>query len=172
MTYDLAVMGSGPGGCAAALTAARRGLRVGLIERAEVGGVCLNVGCIPTKALLSVSSLLRRVRQAQPDARQERPFRLECHRRRLAEQVNVAPATGRATCGRLVLREPAVPDTWRDAIQGAARAGRVPASLSLTDEREQRAVDAHKAGCDRTRAVRLFLRPFAVLCGQKFAFAH
>jgi len=64
MTYDLAVMGSGPGGCAAALTAARRGLRVGLIERAEVGGVCLNVGCIPTKALLSVSSLLRRVRQA------------------------------------------------------------------------------------------------------------
>ncbi|MBI3020590.1 MAG: dihydrolipoyl dehydrogenase [Candidatus Omnitrophica bacterium] len=63
--YDLAVVGSGPGGCAAALTAVRRGLRVCLIEREEVGGVCLNVGCIPTKALLSVAALLRRLRQAQ-----------------------------------------------------------------------------------------------------------
>lgn len=61
---DLAVIGSGPGGCAAALTAARRGLRVCLIERAEVGGVCLNVGCIPTKALVSVAAFLRRLRQA------------------------------------------------------------------------------------------------------------
>ena len=58
--YDLAVVGSGPGGCAAALTAARRGLRVGLIEREAVGGVCLNVGCIPTKALLAVAHLVRR----------------------------------------------------------------------------------------------------------------
>lgn len=64
MAYDLAVVGSGPGGCAAALTAARRGLRVCLIERDDLGGVCLNIGCIPTKALLSVSSLVRRVREA------------------------------------------------------------------------------------------------------------
>ena len=64
MSYDLIVIGSGPGGCAAALTAARRGLRVGLIEREAVGGVCLNVGCIPTKALVSVAHLLRRVRRA------------------------------------------------------------------------------------------------------------
>ncbi len=63
-TCDLAVVGSGPGGYAAALTAARRGLRVCLIEREQWGGVCLNIGCIPTKALLSVSHLLRRVRQA------------------------------------------------------------------------------------------------------------
>ena len=61
---DLAVIGSGPGGCAAALAASRRGLRVRLIERADVGGVCLNVGCIPTKALVSVASFLRQLRHA------------------------------------------------------------------------------------------------------------
>ena len=58
------MIGSGPGGYAAALTAARRGLRVGLIEREQVGGVCLNVGCIPTKALLSVSGFVRRLKRA------------------------------------------------------------------------------------------------------------
>jgi len=62
--YDLAVIGSGPGGCAAALTAARRGLRVALIEREALGGVCLNVGCIPTKALVAVAHAVRRIRQA------------------------------------------------------------------------------------------------------------
>ncbi|MBI3997245.1 MAG: dihydrolipoyl dehydrogenase [Candidatus Omnitrophica bacterium] len=61
---DLAVIGSGPGGCAAALTAARRGLRVGLIEREQCGGVCLNVGCIPTKALATVAHAMRRIREA------------------------------------------------------------------------------------------------------------
>ena len=63
--YDVAVIGSGPGGCAAALTAARRGARVCLIEREQWGGVCLNVGCIPTKALVAVSQRLRYVRDAQ-----------------------------------------------------------------------------------------------------------
>lgn len=64
MGYDLAVVGSGPGGYAAALTAARRGLRVCLIEREEWGGVCLNVGCIPTKALLVVAQFVRRLQRA------------------------------------------------------------------------------------------------------------
>lgn len=62
--HDFVVIGSGPGGCAAALTAARRGLRVGLIEREQTGGVCLNVGCIPTKALLSIAHLIRRLTRA------------------------------------------------------------------------------------------------------------
>ncbi len=61
---DLAVIGSGPGGYAAALTGARRGLRVALIEREHWGGVCLNVGCIPTKALLAVAHLIRRIQRA------------------------------------------------------------------------------------------------------------
>ncbi len=62
--HDLVVVGSGPGGTAAALAAARRGLRVAIVERGAVGGVCLNVGCIPTKALVSVAHLWRRIENA------------------------------------------------------------------------------------------------------------
>ncbi|MEG1700694.1 MAG: dihydrolipoyl dehydrogenase [Alistipes sp.] len=52
MKYDILVVGSGPGGYVAAIRAAQLGKRVALVERAETGGVCLNWGCIPTKALL------------------------------------------------------------------------------------------------------------------------
>ena len=50
MNTDLIIIGSGPGGYRAAEHAARNGLQVAIIERAEVGGTCLNRGCIPTKA--------------------------------------------------------------------------------------------------------------------------
>lgn len=52
MEYDIVVIGSGPGGYVAAIRAAQLGMRVAVVERAELGGVCLNWGCIPTKALL------------------------------------------------------------------------------------------------------------------------
>lgn len=52
MDYDLIVIGSGPGGYVAAIRATQLGMRVAVVERAETGGVCLNWGCIPTKALL------------------------------------------------------------------------------------------------------------------------
>lgn len=52
MKYDLIVIGSGPGGYVAAIRAAQLGLKVGVIEKSELGGVCLNWGCIPTKSLL------------------------------------------------------------------------------------------------------------------------
>jgi dihydrolipoamide dehydrogenase len=51
-SYDLIVIGSGPGGYVAAIRAAQLGLRTAIVERAELGGICLNWGCIPTKALL------------------------------------------------------------------------------------------------------------------------
>ncbi|MDR3498582.1 MAG: dihydrolipoyl dehydrogenase [Parvibaculum sp.] len=51
-TYDLVVIGSGPGGYVAAIRAAQLGMDVAIVERAELGGICLNWGCIPTKALL------------------------------------------------------------------------------------------------------------------------
>ena len=50
--YDILVIGGGPGGMGAALRAAELGRKTALVERAELGGVCLNWGCIPTKALL------------------------------------------------------------------------------------------------------------------------
>lgn len=52
MKYDIIVIGSGPGGYVAAIRASQLGKRVAIVEKAELGGVCLNWGCIPTKALL------------------------------------------------------------------------------------------------------------------------
>ena len=62
-TYDLIVIGAGPGGYVAAIRAAQLGLRTAVVEREHVGGTCLNWGCIPTKSLLrnaEVLSLLKR----------------------------------------------------------------------------------------------------------------
>ncbi|HEY4342871.1 MAG TPA: dihydrolipoyl dehydrogenase [Parvibaculum sp.] len=52
VNYDLVVIGSGPGGYVAAIRASQLGLKAAIVERAELGGICLNWGCIPTKALL------------------------------------------------------------------------------------------------------------------------
>lgn len=52
MDYDLIIIGSGPGGYVAAIRAAQLKMKVAVVERAELGGICLNWGCIPTKALL------------------------------------------------------------------------------------------------------------------------
>lgn len=57
--FDLIVIGSGPGGYVAAIRAAQYGLKTAVVERRDVGGTCLNRGCIPTKALLHASSLYR-----------------------------------------------------------------------------------------------------------------
>jgi dihydrolipoamide dehydrogenase len=51
--YDVAILGSGPGGYVAALRASQLGLRTAIVERGHLGGTCLNVGCIPTKAMLA-----------------------------------------------------------------------------------------------------------------------
>jgi dihydrolipoamide dehydrogenase len=56
-TYDLIVLGSGPGGYVAAIRAAQLKMKVGIVEREKLGGICLNWGCIPTKALLRTSEI-------------------------------------------------------------------------------------------------------------------
>lgn len=60
LDYDLAIVGSGGGAFAAAIAARRRDLRVAMIERGTIGGTCVNVGCIPSKALLAASEARRR----------------------------------------------------------------------------------------------------------------
>src|SRR3954452_1825296 len=56
-TYDLVILGSGPGGYVAAIRAAQLGMKVAIVEREKLGGICLNWGCIPTKALLRTSEI-------------------------------------------------------------------------------------------------------------------
>lgn len=63
-SFDLVVIGGGPGGYVAALRAAQLGLRTALVEREGLGGICLNWGCIPTKALLHSADTVRRIRHA------------------------------------------------------------------------------------------------------------
>jgi dihydrolipoamide dehydrogenase len=65
VTPRVVVLGGGPAGDVAALRAAQLGAQVTLIERAELGGTCLNWGCIPTKSLLATADLLRRIRRAE-----------------------------------------------------------------------------------------------------------
>ncbi|HEY1011658.1 MAG TPA: dihydrolipoyl dehydrogenase [Herpetosiphonaceae bacterium] len=63
--YDVVIIGSGPGGEVAALRAVQLGLKVAVVERDQVGGVCLNIGCIPTKALLHCADLLEETREGK-----------------------------------------------------------------------------------------------------------
>jgi dihydrolipoamide dehydrogenase len=64
MDYDLAIIGAGPGGYVAAIRAGQTGLKTALIEKTRVGGMCLNWGCIPTKALLESAKRLQAVKDA------------------------------------------------------------------------------------------------------------
>jgi len=64
-TYDVVVIGSGPGGYVAAIRAAQLGLKAAVVERAELGGICLNWGCIPTKALLRSAEIYHNIQRAE-----------------------------------------------------------------------------------------------------------
>lgn len=64
MDYDVVVIGSGPGGYVAAIRSAQLGNKTAIIERAELGGICLNWGCIPTKALLRSAEVLSLIKQS------------------------------------------------------------------------------------------------------------
>ncbi|MBN2813308.1 MAG: dihydrolipoyl dehydrogenase [Bacteroidales bacterium] len=65
MNYDLIVIGSGPGGYVAAIRASQLGMKTGVVEKAELGGICLNWGCIPTKALLKSAQVYSYLKHAQ-----------------------------------------------------------------------------------------------------------
>ena len=62
--YDVIVIGSGPGGYVAAIRASQMGLKVAVVERENLGGICLNWGCIPTKALLRSAEVFHLMHRA------------------------------------------------------------------------------------------------------------
>ena len=64
MNYDLIIIGSGPGGYVAAIRASQLGRKVAVVERAELGGICLNWGCIPAKSLLKSAKVYENVKNA------------------------------------------------------------------------------------------------------------
>ena len=64
MNYDVIVIGSGPGGYVTAIRASQLGMKTAIVEKAELGGVCLNWGCIPTKALLKSAQVFSYMQHA------------------------------------------------------------------------------------------------------------
>ena len=64
-SYDLIVIGAGPGGYVAAIRAAQLGLKTVIVEREHMGGICLNWGCIPTKALLRSAEVFHLMERAK-----------------------------------------------------------------------------------------------------------
>jgi len=65
MSYNLIVIGSGPGGYVAAIRASQLGMKVGIVEKESLGGICLNWGCIPTKALLKSAQVFEYVNHSK-----------------------------------------------------------------------------------------------------------
>ena len=63
--YDVVVIGSGPGGYVAAIRSAQRGFKTAIVEKEHIGGICLNWGCIPTKAIIRSVNAVRDVYQAE-----------------------------------------------------------------------------------------------------------
>ena len=63
--YDIIIIGSGPGGYVTAIRAAQLGFKTAIVEREYLGGICLNWGCIPTKALLRSAEILHYLQNAK-----------------------------------------------------------------------------------------------------------
>src|SRR5512137_1035202 len=104
--YSIAVLGAGPGGYIAALKAAQMGANVVVVEKDNLGGTCLNNGCIPSKAILGSAELLHHVRHA-------------------ADMGIEVPAGATANWARIQARKDKVLQTLRTGIKGLLGARKV-----------------------------------------------
>src|SRR6187200_3139398 len=96
MAYDVIVLGSGPGGYVAAIRAAQLGFKTAIIEKESLGGICLNWGCIPTKALLKSA-------QVNEDIKHAKDYGIE--------------ATGKIDFGSVIKRSRGVADKMSKGVQ-------------------------------------------------------
>ena len=98
-TYDIIVIGGGPGGYVTAIRAAQLGFKTAVVEREHLGGICLNWGCIPTKALLRSAEIFHYMQHAKDyglsleGRRLRRRRRRQALARRLGAPVNAASAS-------------------------------------------------------------------------------
>lgn len=99
--YEVAVIGAGPGGYVAAIKAAQLGAKVALIEGHLLGGTCLNVGCIPTKALLASAHVLYNIQQAQDFGIEVGPVRI--HYEKMKARKDAVVTGIRSNLERLIL---------------------------------------------------------------------
>ena len=77
MSYDIIVVGSGPGGYVTAIRASQLGMKTAIVERESLGGICLNWGCIPTKALLKSASVFDSMVHAESYGIKQQPIEFD-----------------------------------------------------------------------------------------------
>ena len=132
-TYDVAILGAGPGGYVAAIRAGQLGMKAAVVERSELGGVCLNVGCIPTKAVLHSADRLDEIKEDARVGVVAQDIRLDWtavmgHKQRVVEQLRSGVAG--------LLRKHTV-----DVVRGFGTLTS-PTSISVSDTDRQQVVNA------------------------------